>query len=697
MNTDNNLASEIAHILFLDIVAYSTLTMEQQSHAVSELQDVIRGSEEYQRAEAAGELACLPGGDSVAIVFTGHPLSAVRCSVEIAKGISAASIKLRMGVHTGPVTRQLNIIGKTDYSGSGINIAQRVMNCGDAGHILISGSAADVISEFNGWAGKLHGLGQTLAKHDRPIELFNLFDSTFGNPDIPSSIKAPVKKEQQTAESQPEQQVMLSFKVALLYRRNTQPDEQVLAMLEKRLSEVGCEVFIDRHLSVGVEWARAIEKQLHNADAVIPLISERSVGSEMLEYEIQTAHQAAQSSPEHKPRILPVRIAYTGPLPDGINKIMKNLNYALWEEPQDDDKLVGEIIKALQAPIERKPTISPDRLESVGGAVPLGSPFYIERRVDAEFKEAIARHDSIVLAKGARQMGKTSLLARGLDEARLAGSRVVLTDLQALGQSQLESDKSLFLALAYAVAGQLDLDISPKDHWDSDLDPNLNLEWFIRRRVMVAFPEPLVWGLDEVDRLFTCPFGGQVFGLFRSWHNKRALDPTGPWSRLTLAMAYATEAHLFITDLNQSPFNVGTRLTLDDFTVDQVAELNRRYDSPLSSPAEIMRVHQLFGGQPYLTRRALDEMASRNIDLDTIEEQAGSDRGLFGDHLRRILVTLSKDPEMTNVVRSMLHNGHPPTQDSFYRLRSAGLISGGSPDEAQFRCSVYRTYLLQHL
>jgi len=83
--------------------------------------------------------------------------------------------------------------------------------------------------------------------------------------------------------------------------------------------------------------------------------------------------------------------------------------------------------------------------------------------------------------------------------------------------------------------------------------------------------------LDEVDRLITCGFGSEVFGLFRSWHNERSLDPSGPWERLTMAIAYATEAHLFITDVNQSPFNVGTRLTVEDFTLSQVADLNERY------------------------------------------------------------------------------------------------------------------------
>src|SRR5208283_2041067 len=103
---------------------------------------------------------------------------------------------------------------------------------------------------------------------------------------------------------------------------------------------------------------------------------------------------------------------------------------------------------------------------------------------------------------------------------------------------------------------------------------NANFERYVRREVLGKTAAPLAWGLDEVDRLFVTPFGTEVFGLLRSWHNERALDPTGPWSSLTTAIAYATEARLFITDLNQSPFNIGTRLALEDFTALQAAELN---------------------------------------------------------------------------------------------------------------------------
>src|SRR5262245_2723582 len=180
-------------------------------------------------------------------------------------------------------------------------------------------------------------------------------------------------------------------------------------------------------------------------------------------------------------------------------------------------------------------------LEPVGGAVPLDSEFYIVRPADEEFRIAIARGDSIVLVKGARQVGKTSLLARGLQQARQAGAKVVLTDFQNLSAAYLESIEKLMLALAKSFADQLDLDIYPNQIWDADLSPGVNLERYLRRVVLQQITTPIVWGMDEVDRLFTFDFGSEVFGLFRSWHNKRALDPEGPWRRLTLAIAYATE------------------------------------------------------------------------------------------------------------------------------------------------------------
>ncbi|HKQ76989.1 MAG TPA: AAA-like domain-containing protein [Blastocatellia bacterium] len=337
-----------------------------------------------------------------------------------------------------------------------------------------------------------------------------------------------------------------------------------------------------------------------------------------------------------------------------------------------------------------------ERLGQVGGAVPLDSAFYIERATDAEFLAAVRRRDSIVLVKGARQVGKTSLLARGLQQARLSGARVVLTDLQTLNLAHSVSVESFFLMLAKSIARSLDLEVAPSQVWDEDLGPSQNFADFMRRELLGKITTPLVWGLDEVDRLFTCDFGGEVFGLFRSWHNARALDPEGPWARLTLAMAYATEAHLFITDMHQSPFNVGARLTLEDFTIEQVAELNRRYGSPLRTPAELDQFFDLVGGHPYLARSGLREMAARGLSPDALAKNADRDEGPFGDHLRRLLASLRQDAALCEIAQGVMRGEPCPTAESFYRLRSGGVVIGDEAREAKPRCRLYASYLARH-
>ena len=345
----------------------------------------------------------------------------------------------------------------------------------------------------------------------------------------------------------------------------------------------------------------------------------------------------------------------------------------------------------------QRTTLPADVLEPVGGAMPLDSRFYVTRPADAQFRDAVARRDSIVLVKGPRQVGKTSLLARGLQAAREAGARVVHTDFQELNSEHLVSTDTLLRALAASLADRLDLDASPGADWDPERGPNMNMSRFLRREVLGEGTEPVVWGLDEVDRLFGRDFGSEVFGLFRAWHNRRALEPAGPWSRLTLALAYATEAHLFITDLNQSPFNVGTRLTLEDFTPDQVMDLNVRYGSPLRTPAESARFWDLIGGHPFLARRGLEEMVTKGLDVAALEARAASDDGAFAGHLERLLVSLSRDASLTDAVRSLLRGTGCQTQSDFFRLRSAGVLTGATPQDARFRCRLYADFLGRHL
>ena len=338
-----------------------------------------------------------------------------------------------------------------------------------------------------------------------------------------------------------------------------------------------------------------------------------------------------------------------------------------------------------------------DLIDPPGGALPLHSPLYISRPRDDEFCHAIARHDSIVLVKGARQVGKTSLLARGLEAARMVGAQVLPIDFQHFGPAAFETTAKLLLAMSELISYQIDSPSRPHENWNDLLSPSSNFERFLRREVLAHDDSYFVLALDEVDRLFNHDYASEIFGLFRSWHNLRALDPNGPWSRLTIAIAYATEAHLFITDLNQSPFNVGTRLTLDDFTGEQLAELNDRYGDPLVDDEQIVRFQRLVGGHPYLAQKGLYEISKHDVSLTTLEQNADRDDGPFGDHLNRLLLSLQQDQALLEELRGFVLSGAKLSNTGFYRLRSAGVLSGEAADEPRPRCDLYARYLKKHL
>ncbi|MBI2927662.1 MAG: AAA-like domain-containing protein [Verrucomicrobia bacterium] len=693
--------TEIAHVLYLDLVGYSLAPMDEQAARIDQLQALLRATGEFRRGEAARELLCLPTGDGAALVFFRDPSAPLRCAIELGRALrQKPQLQVRMGLHSGPVRRVTDINQRQNVAGGGINLAQRVMNCADPGHILLSQTIAEFVTQLGEWSGALHDIGLYEIKHGERLHLFSFSDGTVGNPSRPPKLRGPPAHTESLPPLVPGAVDTLP-RIVLLYKRHAQPDEYLLRLLETELSAQGCAVFIDRHLAVGVEWAREIERQIRTAAAVVPLLSEASIQSEMLAYEVELAHEAAQQQ-QGRPRLLPVRVAYTGDLSESLARILDPIQQTLWHTPEDDRHVAEELVAALQTPPAPRTTLPPpkvetSKLESVGGAVPLESRFYVVRPTDEEFRSAIARGDSIVLVKGARQMGKTSLLARGLQQARQAGAKVVLTDFQMFNAEHLESANNLFLTLAEWIAMQLDLDVLPQDEWNPRTGPNINFQRYLRRVVLGQLTGQLVWGLDEVDRLFSCKFGSEVFGLFRSWHNARSLDSSGPWSRLTLAIAYATEAHLFITDVNQSPFNVGTRLALEDFTLEQVADLNQRYGAPLRAPPELARFNDLLGGHPYLVRRGLNELVSRGLDIAAFEAQAGRDEGIFGDHLRRILVLLAKDQELYQVVRGVLQGQPCPTPESFFRLRSAGVMAGDSARDVRPRCKLYAAYLRRHL
>src|SRR5437588_1119717 len=186
---------EIAHILFIDTVGYSKLSINEQRAVVDELTEVVRSSDQYQKAEAAGRLIKIPVGDGMALVFYTSPESPAQCAVEISRLLKEhPRLQLRMGVHSGPVSGVIDVNGHANLAGAGLNMAQRVMVCGDAGHILVSKHVAEDLEEYEHWRPLLHDLGTCEVKHGMRVAIANLYADQVGNPQLPKKFQALKKR-----------------------------------------------------------------------------------------------------------------------------------------------------------------------------------------------------------------------------------------------------------------------------------------------------------------------------------------------------------------------------------------------------------------------------------------------------------------------------------------------------------------------
>src|SRR5437660_6682311 len=181
---------EIGLVLFIDIVGYSKLLITEQSELRRRLSDVVRETEQFRSAEAEGKLVRLPTGDGMALVFRNSPEAPVQCALELSKGLKAhPELKVRMGIHSGPVNEVADVNERANITGAGINVAQRVMDCGDAGHILLSKRVADDLEQYGRWRPLLHDLGTCQVKHGVTLGLVNLYSDEIGNPEVPEKIK----------------------------------------------------------------------------------------------------------------------------------------------------------------------------------------------------------------------------------------------------------------------------------------------------------------------------------------------------------------------------------------------------------------------------------------------------------------------------------------------------------------------------
>ncbi|MCL4805128.1 MAG: AAA-like domain-containing protein [Anaerolineae bacterium] len=336
----------------------------------------------------------------------------------------------------------------------------------------------------------------------------------------------------------------------------------------------------------------------------------------------------------------------------------------------------------------------PWRLEFPSGGMRVDDAFYIERAADHDLSRALQNEGQTITIRGSRQVGKTSLLARGIHQAQERfDAQLVYIDFQGLGDPARESLRELLRVVSLRVVRALGLDPAIWERaWAYDFLPQENMQELMEH-VLRQAERPILLAMDEVDVLQLTDFSKDFFSLLRSWHNLRAGIPM--WRKLTLMMAISTEPYLLIDRVGESPFNTGHVLYLNDFTLHQVADLNRRYRSPLGD-AEQEKMFALLGGHPYLTRVALYTLVAGDVTWKSLSETATDDDGPFHPHLHWQLRRIEADERLRAAIIEVLEDRPCTDRRVGYHLMKAGLVSKVG-DNYVCRCELYRRYFADRL
>ncbi|WP_242041447.1 AAA-like domain-containing protein [Leptolyngbya sp. FACHB-261] len=509
--------------------------------------------------------------------------------------------------------------------------------------------------------------------------------------------------------------------IFISYRRS-EPDQSVALAVYQALGQ-DHEVFIDQTMTVGTRWAERIEAEIQRSDYLITFISAQSVTSEMVVAEIEKAHHLSKQT--GKPGILPVRLAYTEPLVYPLSAYLNSINWAFWKDEQDTPRLIAELQRAIagaglavgelnsraaqlpegEPPEGQPPEGQPDLARPLPSAQPVSlelpegtmdpeSAFYVARpSADPLALETIAQQGVTITIKGPRQMGKSSLLIRTIGAAVEAGKRVAFLDFQLFDQAALADAGLFFRRFSTWLTRKLRLTNRIEEYWASGLGHSQCCTDYLECYLLEELASPLVLAMDEVESVLDTDFHTDFFGMLRSWHNNRAITPI--WKRLDLVLVTSTEPYQLIENLNQSPFNVGQVIELEDFTLAQVADLNLRHGQPLNLEQE-RQLMTLLGGHPYLVRRALYLVASQQITVADLFTNATADRGPLGDHLSYHLFRLHERRELVQGLLQVIRNQTCPDERVFFRLRGAGLVRRQNQRTVP-RCQLYAEYFREHL
>lgn len=520
-------------------------------------------------------------------------------------------------------------------------------------------------------------------------------------------------------------------RIFVSYKRNSAPDEPIAKELAGFLENQNFNVFIDQTLPVGDRWAAEIEAELSRADFLVVLLSANSINSQMVKGEITTAQRLYET--QGKPKILPVRVNYRDPFQYPLSAILDPLNWAFWERDEDTGSLFDEItvaIKGGKLSIKDKTfkerliqTDGKDKNEQIdlaqpladaqplmGTQIPFGtspgdvvdpqSLFYIKRQSDKTALAIIQEPLATVNIQGPEQIGKSSLLFSTLAAANEAGKRVAFIDFQLFDKSTFQDANKFYKVFCSHISREIGVKNETASYWQQfDGEGNvICATQYMRDYLLKAIgSDILVLAIDEIESVFDSDFRDEFLLMLRTWHQKRAQPPPqvrDTWRRLNLVLVVSTEPHDLIKSEFVSPFNIGTIIEINDFSQEEIWELNKRHGYPLTEP-EAGELMELVCGHPYLVRRALYSIATKACTFKELKERATNESGPFGDHLRYHLFRLRNKTDLIDELRQMFNNKKALNREAFRKLRGAGLVKNEF-EQAQFRCQLYESFFKRH-
>lgn len=386
------------------------------------------------------------------------------------------------------------------------------------------------------------------------------------------------------------------------------------------------------------------------------------------------------------------------------NKLWNNISAALAEKVSKKNFKV-----ALQRKwLEQFNDISSDRITAISfqpqistqannlifpeGSVAIDSPFYLDREgIESVCYETIVKPGSLIRIKAAKWMGKTSLINRILECGRFNNQKTVYLDFGSIERSILRDLDKLLRWLCVMVSRQLKLENQVKDFWDTDiLGSNDNCTVYFEEYLLEETNSTIALALDNIDKLFSYEeVIEDFFGMLRSWHEKGKLDRA--WAKLRMILVHSTEVYIPL-DINQSPFNAGVPILLEEFTSSQVGALVKLYKLDWDKP-EITQLMDLVGGHPYLVRLAMYQIKTNNLTLEQLLSEAITETGIYSNPLRRLFNLLQESPQLSSVYEEVVKSREPielnPLQ--IYQLHSIGLVKYQNNLVAP-SCKLYRDY-----